>query len=418
MPVRRDDFRVGDVAVVVDQRLDDLARARGSEAPVRGERDDEEPARRRGERPREVAARRGGRIEIVERLGDAQVRVRVVILGELLALVAQVRLDLELRLERELEALAQRAAELLLHLLVGQIGDVPDHPGDDEPAPRLRAQRLEVTVVKIRIGADRLARHLVERDVLRGKIRRGGDHQRVADPVRIARGPRERLHAAQAAAHHRRPLPDAENIGESRLRIDPVFDGDEREIGAPGFAGGRIRRERSGRAEAAAEIVDADDEEAVGVERLAGTDHVVPPADVVGIVRVVAGDVMRRVERMAHEHRVRRRRHRACRRSRTRGRIAAARRRTRAGAARRSAPRARRPRRPSGRARLRWNCLRWSRQRKASGPVPATPSLRGANRVGVGRPLPLRFSRICRAPRKVPETPRPQAGSNRRRRGV
>ena len=62
---------------------------------------------------------------------------------------------------------------------------------------------------------------------------------------------------------------------------------------------------RSGRAEAAAEIVDADDEETVGVERLAGTDHVVPPADVVWFVRVIARDVMRRIERMAHEHRVR-----------------------------------------------------------------------------------------------------------------
>ena len=60
----------------------------------------------------------------------------------------------------------------------------------------------------------------------------------------------------------------------------------------------------TGAAEAASEVVDADDEEAVGVERLAGADHVVPPADVLGIVGVIARHVMRRVERMAHEHRV------------------------------------------------------------------------------------------------------------------
>jgi hypothetical protein len=127
---------------------------------------------RRRQRLREIAAGRGGRIEVVERLGDAQVGVGVVILGELLALVAKVRLDLELGLERELEPFAQRAAEFLLHLLVGQVRDVPDHPRDHEAAPRLRSLRFEVAVVKIRIGADRLPRHFVERDVLRGKIRR------------------------------------------------------------------------------------------------------------------------------------------------------------------------------------------------------------------------------------------------------
>ena len=201
--VRRDDLRVRHVAVVVDQRLDDLARARRREAPVGGERDDEEPARRRRERAREVAARRERRIEIVERLGDAQVGVRVVVLGELLALVAQVRLDLELRRERELEAVAQRAAEFLLHLLVGQVGDVADHPRDAQAAPRLRAVRVEVAVVKIRVGEDRLARDLVERDVLRRQVRRGGDHQRVADARPGSASPRR----APACRRGCRPSP-------------------------------------------------------------------------------------------------------------------------------------------------------------------------------------------------------------------
>ena len=44
--VRRVDLRVGDVAAVVDQRLDDLARARRREAPVGGEGHDEELADR------------------------------------------------------------------------------------------------------------------------------------------------------------------------------------------------------------------------------------------------------------------------------------------------------------------------------------------------------------------------------------
>ena len=302
MAVRRHDLRIRDVAVVVDQRLDDLARARGGEPPVRGERNDEKPALRRRERLRQISARRERRIEIVERLGDAQVGVRVEILGELLALVAQVRLDLELRRERELQPVAQRAAEFLLHLLVGEVGDVADHPRHDEAAPRLRALRLEVAVVKIRVREDRLPRDLVERDVLRGQVRRGGDHQRVPDAVGVARRPGERLHAAEAPAHDGGPLANAEEVGEPRLRVHPVLDRDEREVGAPGFPGRRIRRQRPGRAEAAAEIVDPDDEEAVGVERLARADHVVPPADVVGLLRVVAGHVVRCIERVADEH--------------------------------------------------------------------------------------------------------------------
>ena len=152
VPVCGDDLRVRDGAVVVDQRLHDLARARGSEAPVGRERDDEEAAGRGRQRPREIAAGGRGRIEVVERLGDAQVGVRIVVLGELLALMPQVRFDLELGLERELEPFPQRAAELLLHLLVGQVGDMPDHPRHDEPSPRLRPRRLEVAVVKIGVA--------------------------------------------------------------------------------------------------------------------------------------------------------------------------------------------------------------------------------------------------------------------------
>ena len=167
MPVRDHDLGVGHVAVVVDQRLDDLARARGREAPVGGERDDEEAAGRRRQRAGEAAAGGAGRIEVVERLGDAQVGVGVVVLGELLALVAQVRFDLELGRERELEAVAQRASELLLHLLVGQVGDVPDHPRDAQAAPRLDPVVVEAAAVEIRVGQDRLPRDLVEGDVLR-----------------------------------------------------------------------------------------------------------------------------------------------------------------------------------------------------------------------------------------------------------
>src|SRR5581483_2555938 len=58
------------------------------------------------------------------------------------------------------------------------------------------------------------------------------------------------------------------------------------------------------RAEARADVVRAHDEEAPRIERLAGPDEVVPPAGAVGLLRVIAGDVVRGVQRVADQYRV------------------------------------------------------------------------------------------------------------------
>jgi hypothetical protein len=86
---------------------------------------------------------------------------------------------------------------------------------------------------------------------------------------------------------------------------DPVDDGDHREVGTPRLAGGRVDRGWSGRAVATAEIVQADNKVFVGIERSAGADDVVPPTDIVGLVGVMAGDMVMAGEGVANENGVR-----------------------------------------------------------------------------------------------------------------
>ena len=179
-----------------------------------------------------------------------------------------------------------------------------DHARDAQAPPRDDALLVEMAAVEIGIGDDRAARHLVEGDVLGREVGRAGDHHRVAHAPRVLQGPRQRLHAAEAAAHHRRQLLDAQRVQQPGLGVDPVLHRDHRKVRAVDAAGVGVHVHRPGRAEARSQVVDADDEEAVGVHRLARADHGVPPALGALLAGVGAGDVVRRVERMADEHRV------------------------------------------------------------------------------------------------------------------
>ena len=83
----------------------------------------------------------GGEIEIIHRAGQVEIRVGVEALDERAALMAQIGLHLEVRVERErrIFAVLKLAAELAMQRGVREIRDVRAHARDREPAPRIGA---------------------------------------------------------------------------------------------------------------------------------------------------------------------------------------------------------------------------------------------------------------------------------------
>jgi hypothetical protein len=161
-----------------------------------------------------------------------------------------------------------------------------------------------IAVVVLGVGQDGLAGHLVEGDVLGRQLGRGGDDGGIGDTVRILQRPRQGLHAAQRTADHSGELLDAEHVGEAGLRGHPVFHGHEGKVRAIRRPGGRVNGGGTGAAVAAAEIVHPDHEEFARIERLAGANEVVPPANVVGRIGVIAGHMVGAGQRVTHQHRI------------------------------------------------------------------------------------------------------------------
>ena len=133
-----------------------------------------------------------------------------------------------------------------------------------------------------------------------------GDRHDGVDLIGVQDRPLERLHAPERASGHRREPLDSKLVQERTLGSHHVRDGDHREVRAVRLSRRRVERRRSRRPAAAAEQVRGDDEVPVGVERLAGADHPVPPAEpltgrAVAVVgpEPVAGALRRRLGREA-----------------------------------------------------------------------------------------------------------------------
>ena len=280
----------------------ELAVLFGREEPVAGEADDERIGLDGGEGFFEGAVRLR-EVELVEGARDVEVRVCVEAVDEALALMAQVALDLELDVERVGVAgggVFFAAAEFAVHGRVGDVGDVGHHAGDGEADARAGVLGV-VAAVPGGVLHDGLAADLVEGDGLGAFAAGGGHGEDAAGEVGEVGGEAQREHAAHGAADDGVEFRDAEVVEEEFLRAHHVADGDEGKLDPVGAAGFGVEGGRAGGALAAAEDVGADDEEAAGVDGLAGADEVVPPAGFFVGRRVPAGGVVVAAEGVADE---------------------------------------------------------------------------------------------------------------------
>ena len=75
---------------------------------------------------------------------------------------------------------------------------------------------------------------------------------------------------------------NAQVVNQQFLRTDHVADGDNRKIQPPRLSRFLVKSLRPGGAHAAAEYIGANDKITVGVDHLARTDHLFPPAALAG----------------------------------------------------------------------------------------------------------------------------------------
>ncbi len=249
---------------------------------------------------------RSREVEIVHGAGDVEIGVGVEAIDEGRALVAEIALDLEVGVEAEAQRIAvlQGAAELALQRLLRKIGDVRGHAGHREAPRRRGLVQAIVAALPVRVGHDRLASDLVERDVLRRMAGGAGDRHGGEHPLGVARGPFQHLHPAHRPADDAEEIGNAEMVDQRRLRTDHVADGHDREAQVPGLAGPGIGVERARRAQASAQHVAADDEVACRVQDLARADDALPPAGLAGD-GIAVGDELVARQRMADQDGVR-----------------------------------------------------------------------------------------------------------------
>ena len=287
------------------KRQHDLAILGGGEKPVAREGDAEGLGLDAGEGLLERTI--GGRqVKVVERPGDVEIGIGVEPVDEALGLVPEVAFDFELDIKgvgggrthrrrsggEAVEAgLPRRGrcgsrgrcgrsgfapAELQVHALVGQVGDVRHHARDGETDARTAALRV-IAAVPLGVLHDGLAADLVEGDGLGALPGCRGHRDQATDEGGVFNSPLQDLHPAHRAAHDGVERGEAEMVAQQSIRPHHVANGHKGEGESEGPPGLRVGRGGAAGALAAAEDVGANDEEMVRVDGLGGADEVVPP---------------------------------------------------------------------------------------------------------------------------------------------
>ena len=305
---------VRDLLLLAHERGHKFFRLLGHEEPVTAQRDDQHA---RGDLLKSGVEAAVALLDVVLVHGqrDVKIGVGVEALDELLALVLQIALDLEEGAEVAVDGVAEVgiggqplrsfvAAEFGLHELLRKVGDVGQLARAGET---LAGQALAVVVVSgvpVGIRDDRVTADNVEGEGLRVEAGSRGNHDSFVDLTGIADQPFEHLHAAEAAAHHRREPRDAELTQAEAVHLDNIPHRDFGEGGAVGFAGFRIDRGGACCALASSKDIGANDLIAPGVDAFAGADHAFPPTRGVSLARPQPGDMGVAGERVADKDHV------------------------------------------------------------------------------------------------------------------
>ena len=230
----------------------------------------------------------GGQVIPCPEVDDADVSIGIVPLGKLGALVQHVAFGVALGHVPGEHALAVGDSlsgaffqSALVHKeLVG------NHARQGQASAWRVAQRVTAFAVGgVQLDGENLLKGIEL--MFDGWLISGADDDDIFDTCGVDSGQGEREHAAQAGANNGKTF-DAKVVKHLNLRARLVVCIDERETASPRLA---IRRKGAGAAAAvaAAQVVDADDEVFISIQRFTRANHAIPPAFIVFGLPKIAG---------------------------------------------------------------------------------------------------------------------------------